>query len=154
VIDHDAERRRLLRFARAAADVQTGFAWLDERGVIDPAEQVHTWITTRMTYVFALAELAGESDAVDGQALALAEHGVRALGGPLRDAEHGGWFASVSAEGVPVDTRKQAYAHAFVVLAGATAAVAGVRGGTPCWTTPCRSSSGTSSTSAAAWSTS
>jgi mannose/cellobiose epimerase-like protein (N-acyl-D-glucosamine 2-epimerase family) len=129
VIDHLAERQRLLRFARAAADVPTGFAWLDERGVPDPAEPVHTWITTRMTYVFALAELAGESDAVDGQALELAEHGVRALRGPLRDAEHGGWFASVSAEGVPLDTRKQAYAHAFVVLAGATAAVAGVRGG-------------------------
>jgi len=129
VIDHSTERRRLLRFARAAADVPAGFAWLDEHGAPDPTEPVHTWVTTRMTYVFALAELAGESDAVDGQALALAEHGVRALTGALRDAEHGGWFASVTAEGAPVDTRKQAYAHAFVVLAGATAAVAGVRGG-------------------------
>ena len=129
MIDHLAERRRLLRFARAAADVPAGFAWLDERGVPDPTEPVHTWITTRMSYVFALADLAGESDAVDGQAPALAEHGVRALAGPLRDTEHGGWFASVSAGGDPVDTRKQAYAHAFVVLAGATAAVAGVRGG-------------------------
>jgi len=127
VIEHEAERRRLLRFARAAA-VPAGFAWLDERGAPDSAEPVHTWITTRMAYVFALADLAGESDAVDGRARELAEHGVRALTGPLRDAEHGGWFASVSVDGVPVDTRKQAYAHAFVVLAGATGMVARVRG--------------------------
>lgn len=129
MIDHAAERRRLLRFARAAR-VPAGFAWLDGHGAPDPTQGVHTWITTRMTHVFALADLAGESDAVDGQARALAEHGVRALtDGPLREAERGGWFAAVSPEGRPVDPRKQAYAHAFVVLAGATAAVAGVRGG-------------------------
>ena len=127
MIDHADERRRLLRFARAA-EVPAGFGWLDNRGAPDPTEPVHTWITTRMTYVFALAHLAGESDAVDGRALALAEHGVRALGGPLQDTERGGWFASVSADGSPADVRKQAYAHAFVVLAAATASVAEVRG--------------------------
>lgn len=127
MIDPTTERRRLLRFARAA-EVPTGFAWLDEHGAPDLTEPVHTWITTRMTYVFALADLAGESDAVAGRAGALAGHGVRALAGPLRDAERGGWFAAVSSAGAPVDTRKQAYAHAFVVLAGATAAIAGVRG--------------------------
>lgn len=130
MIDHASERRRLLRFARSAR-VPAGFGWLDDGGALDPAEPVQTWITTRMTYVFALAELAGETDAVDGQASALAEHGVRALGGSLRDPERGGWFASVSADGVPVDRRKQAYAHAFVVLAGSTAAVAGIEGAEP-----------------------
>lgn len=127
MIDRSEERRRLLRFA-GAAEVPAGFGWLDERGAPDPAEPVHTWITTRMTYVFALAHLAGESDAVDGRAHALAEHGVRALSGPLHDTERGGWFASVSSDGSPGDLRKQAYAHAFVVLAAATATVADVRG--------------------------
>jgi mannose/cellobiose epimerase-like protein (N-acyl-D-glucosamine 2-epimerase family) len=43
--------------------------------------------------------------------------------GPLHDAEHGGWRASTD------DDTKAAYPHAFVMLAGSTAAAAGVAGG-------------------------
>ena len=43
--------------------------------------------------------------------------------GPLRDAEHGGWRASTG------DDAKAAYVHAFAVLAGSTAATAGIPGG-------------------------
>jgi mannose/cellobiose epimerase-like protein (N-acyl-D-glucosamine 2-epimerase family) len=42
---------------------------------------------------------------------------------------HGGWYASVSPNGTPA-TDKAAYGHAFVVLAGASAAAAGRPGGT------------------------
>ena len=50
----------------------------------------------------------------------LADHGIDALlDGPLRDAENGGWFADA---GGP--SRKQAYLHAFVALAGASATMA------------------------------
>ncbi|MGL5825863.1 MAG: AGE family epimerase/isomerase [Nocardioides sp.] len=61
-------------------------------------------------------------------ARAAAEHGVRALLGPLRDERRDGWFVSVSASG-PVDAAKSAYGHAFVMLAGASAAGAKIPGG-------------------------
>lgn len=123
-LDTELERHRLLDFARAAAATPAGFQWLDDRGRPDADEPVHTWVTTRMTHVFALAHLQG----VPG-ALELATHGVRALRGPLRDDAHGGWFGSVAADGTPLDTTKQAYPHAFVLLAASSAAVAGVEDG-------------------------
>jgi mannose/cellobiose epimerase-like protein (N-acyl-D-glucosamine 2-epimerase family) len=80
---------------------------------------VETWIVARMTHVFGLAHLLGRPGADE-----LVRHGVSALtDGPLRDAEHGGWRASTD------DDTKAAYPHAFVMLAGATAATAGVAGG-------------------------
>lgn len=133
------QRADLLRFA-AGARRPEGFGWLDEHGVVDPSRPVELWITCRMTHVAALGLLAGEAPAPggpDAAALAdLAAHGVAALaGGPLRDAEHGGWFAAVTspADGaagpstVLVDA-KQAYGHAFVVLAASSAVAAGVPG--------------------------
>jgi mannose/cellobiose epimerase-like protein (N-acyl-D-glucosamine 2-epimerase family) len=49
------------------------------------------------------------------------------LRGPLRDAEHGGWFARLGSADGP-DDRKQMYGHAFVVLAAASASTVGVPG--------------------------
>jgi mannose/cellobiose epimerase-like protein (N-acyl-D-glucosamine 2-epimerase family) len=79
-----------------------------------------------MTHVFGLAMLLRQPGAER-----FASAGLAALRGPLRDAEHGGWFASVGAAPGqhPTDTAKQMYGHAFVVLAGATAATAGLPGG-------------------------
>ena len=64
---------------------------------------------------------------VAGTLADLVAHGVAALTGALHDEEHGGWFAAVGPEG-PVDDRKQAYGHAFVVLAASSAAAAGAVG--------------------------
>lgn len=113
----------LVDFARASASTPHGFAWLDERGRPDAGQGVHTWITTRMTHVFALAHLAGEPET-----LPLVEHGVRALAGALHDDEHGGWHSAVSYDGAPVAGPKEAYAHAFVLLAAGSARTAGARG--------------------------
>ena len=124
MIDAYAECRRLAGFARPSAASPAGFWWLDESGRPDPAEPVHTWITARMTHVFALAHLRGDLD----DAADLSAHGIRALGGALRDDDHGGWFASVSVDGEPVNTLKEAYAHAFVVLAASSGVAAGVPG--------------------------
>ncbi len=117
---------RLVGFARAARH-PLGFGWLDERGELTE-RPVELWITCRMTHVFALEamRLGGHAD-TRGAVAGLAGHGVAALRGPLRDAEHGGWFAAVDATG-PVDTAKQAYGHAFVVLAAASATAAGTPG--------------------------
>lgn len=85
-----------------------------------------------MTHVLCLGLLAGEAPAPGGPDVAalrsLATHGVDALrGGPLADREYGGWRASVAAGAT--DDSKLSYGHAFVVLAGSSAAVAGIPGG-------------------------
>ncbi len=51
---------------------------------------------------------------------------MTALSGPLRDHEHGGWFAAPQA--VDGNTGKAAYLHAFVALAASSAVVAGAPG--------------------------
>ncbi|MFI6583047.1 AGE family epimerase/isomerase [Embleya sp. NPDC050493] len=116
----DAELRRLVGFARGARLAGGGFGWLDDAGVPAPDGAVHTWITARMTHVFALAHLAGVPDTGP-----LVDHGVAALSGLLRDGEHGGWYPAVDRDGRPLATEKRAYDHAFVVLAASSAAVAG-----------------------------
>lgn len=119
----DEQAAGLTEFAQRSVRPDGGFAWLDDQGRPDPEQPVHTWITCRMTYVFALANLRGEPGAGP-----LVDHGLAALGGLLRDLDHGGWYGSVDAAGHPVDARKSAYPHAFVVLAAATAALAGRTG--------------------------
>jgi mannose/cellobiose epimerase-like protein (N-acyl-D-glucosamine 2-epimerase family) len=108
----------LLAFA-ARSRVDGGFGYLAADGSLLPGRPLETWIGARMTHVFGLATLLGHPGAREP-----AEHGVAALlSGPLHDAEHGGWRAAVG------DDTKAAYVHAFVVLAGATATVAGLAGG-------------------------
>lgn len=121
----EQETDRLLAFGRAARLPDGGFGWLDEQGRVDPDRPTELWITCRMTYVFALGALLGRPGCG-----ALADHGITALAGPFRDVEHGGWFAAVDgsggAGGTPAGhTGKDAYPHAFVVLATASAAAAG-----------------------------
>jgi mannose/cellobiose epimerase-like protein (N-acyl-D-glucosamine 2-epimerase family) len=88
-----------------------------------PGRPQEAYLVSRMTHVFGLAALLGRPGAAE-----LAQHGVLALtGGPLRDAERGGWYTSTGEDDGA--RAKTAYAHAFVVLAGATATTAGVPGG-------------------------
>lgn len=117
-----AEPERLLEFARASRLPEGGFAWLDEQGRPVRERPVETWITCRMTHVFALAVAGRRSEDTE-----LAEHGIAALTGLLHDGEHGGWFASATVAGPAVD-EKRAYEHVFVILAAASAAVAGIAG--------------------------
>lgn len=125
-----AQRADLLRFA-VGSHRPEGFGYLDEDGRIDPARPVELWITCRMTHVFSLGALADELPTDGGpsraELLRLATHGVAALRGALHDDEHGGWYAAVHPDGT-VDDRKQAYGHAFVVLAASSAAAAGIDG--------------------------
>lgn len=125
------ERARLVRFA-SGSRTPTGFGYLDDRGALDPGQPVELYVTCRMTHVFSLALLAGEPPAPggpDAAALrALASHGVAALlEGPLRDQAHGGWFTALG-EATASASSKQAYSHAFVVLAASSALTAGIAG--------------------------
>lgn len=115
----EAEMDRLLKFGAASRVEAGGFGWLDEDGTLDPSKDVELWITCRMTHCFALAALTGRPGAA-----ALADHGVAALKGRLFDQEHGGWFAAVGPEG-PTNDAKEAYGHAFVILAASSATAAG-----------------------------
>lgn len=116
-----AEGDRLLDFASASA-VPDGFGSLDGLGVVDPTAPTELWVTTRMTYLFALGALWGRPGSA-----ALVRHGVAAIQGTFHDDAYGGWFTSV-AGGQPVDATKNAYETAFVVLASAAALTAGERG--------------------------
>ena len=110
---------RLLDFAERSRLSGGGFGYLGVDGQVDAARPVETWIVARMTHVFGLAQLERRAGAAD-----LVRHGVAALaGGPLHDAEHGGWRARTD------DDAKTAYVHAFVVLAAATATTVGAPGG-------------------------
>lgn len=121
-----AHRRALLAFGRRQVPDQAGARWLDDDGAPDDRYPVHTWLTARAVHVQGLGVLLG----VPG-CRPVAERAVAALRGNLHDDDHGGWFAAVSADGAPVDATKSAYAHAFVVLAGSTATVAGLDGARP-----------------------
>ncbi len=119
----DEQRRAILAFAQRSRLENGGFGWLDNDGGLDPDANLQLWITARMTYVFALAHLAGE----DG-ALELAEHGVRALATMFHDDVNGGWHAEIDAAGSPTQTGKFCYEHAFVLLAACTSSAAGADG--------------------------
>ncbi|MDO4613752.1 MAG: AGE family epimerase/isomerase [Actinomycetaceae bacterium] len=128
-----AERDALVSFARNAI-TPTGFGYLDADGVHQDDHGVELWINGRFTHVFACEVIRGNEGARD-----LLDHGMRALTHSLRDPRYDGWFASVATgEGpddvdangharpfTPDDTRKQAYSHAFVILAAASALQAG-----------------------------
>lgn len=118
----DEQTVRLVDLALATR-TRGGFGWSDGRGALVERE-VQLWLTARATHVLALGHLMGRPGCAAG-----VTHGVAALTGPFRDGEHGGWFSSLTPDGLaPAETRKAAYAHAFVVLAASSATVAGVEG--------------------------
>lgn len=111
-------------FDRRSMDPLGGFHDLDIEGrplspdvTGDGGHPLHQ--TTRMVHCFAIASLLGRPGAD-----AMMDHGMEFLWNRHRDAERGGYFWSVGVDG-PVDDRKQAYGHAFVLLAAASAKVAG-----------------------------
>ncbi|AXE37690.1 AGE family epimerase/isomerase [Acidipropionibacterium virtanenii] len=118
------ELDRILEFGRGAK-VPNGFGWLSNTGGIREEQGTQLWITARMVHTYSIASLMGRPGA-----RTMAAHGVKALTeGPLRDREHGGWYAVVANEGDEVtDRKKEAYAHAFAALGAASAVAAGVPG--------------------------
>ena len=116
-------RGKLLAFSRQSWRQEGGFYWLDDTGNPDRDRVLELWINARMTYVFSLAHLAGDVDA-----LRLAGHGVRALSTVFHDDVNGGWYDIVDFDGDVADTTKSCYGHAFVLLAASSAKAAGVEG--------------------------
>ena len=100
-------------------DHHGGFHVLDDLGrpTADPARHLH--LTARMAHCAAIGVLLGRPGAQD-----LLDHAMRSLWTRHRDGVHGGFFRSFSATG-PRERDKLAYGHGFVLLAGASAKVAG-----------------------------
>lgn len=124
------EFRALVDFARHSR-VETGFGSMGRDGVVAPDTPVELWVTCRMTHVFSLADMLG----IEGTR-ELARHGVDSLLGAFHDPRSGGWYSAIAqhldedGHGIPEHgTRKEAYAHAFVVLAASSATAAGIEGG-------------------------
>ncbi|SRR5579883_284248 len=107
-------------FEAESLDPAGGFFALDAAGRAIPAERerpLHA--TTRMVHCYAIGVMLGRPGAAD-----FVDHGMAALLERHRDAKSGGYFTSFDADG-PRDTQKLAYGHAFVLLAGASAKLAG-----------------------------
>ncbi|MCB8878600.1 AGE family epimerase/isomerase [Acidisoma cellulosilytica] len=114
-----AQADALLRqFQFVSIDKAGGFFDLDIAGQPRRETQIRELVTTtRVTHCFAIAHMMGWPGAD-----ALVRHGLTALWDLHRDAVHGGyrWQAGPGA-----DDSKQAYGHAFVLLAASTAKMAG-----------------------------
>lgn len=122
-----AQMQALLEHGPAAM-TQTGFGHFTEQGHVDRDRPVDLITTARVTYVYSLGVLMG----IPG-CRKYSDHGVRCLREFFKDAEHGGWFSSIehhpdeAGNGIPwgeEGARKWQYAHAMLVLASASAAVA------------------------------
>ncbi len=113
------ETERLLAFGRNVGQPGRGAAWLDDDGVPDPTNPTFTWITSRMVHVYSLGQLMGLPGCRQ-----IAETCLSGLTGELRDSQGWGWFSAIDGS-----NDREAYAHAFVVLAASSATIAGLPGG-------------------------
>lgn len=126
--DHHAWLARqtadLLAFGRRTPVPGGGAAWLTDDGRPWLERGVHTWITGRTAHVYSLGALLGLPGARP-----VAEAALVGLAGPLRDTEHGGWYARQPGVGESDGPdEKAAYTHAFVVLGASSATAAGLPG--------------------------
>ncbi|NEE04188.1 AGE family epimerase/isomerase [Phytoactinopolyspora halotolerans] len=121
------EADRLFSFYEPyAINPRGGFHDLDDRGeplptgwppAAEPTRNLFT--TTRLVHCFAIGTLLGRPGAAR-----YVDHGMDFLWSGHRDRQSGGYRWSDGYAG-PVDDSKQAYGHAFVLLAASSAKVAG-----------------------------
>jgi sulfoquinovose isomerase len=110
---------QLLSFYQyTSSDPKGGFFQLDDYGRPQPVPERQLVVTSRMVHSFSLAHMLGCPGAAP-----LIDHGLRFLKDTHRDRRHGGYYWVVDHEG-PVDASKQAYGHAFVLLAASSAVMA------------------------------
>src|SRR5574337_281704 len=113
-------------FERRIVNPLGGFHDLDDEGRAAPpgygaagTPARYLFATTRIVHAFAIAHLMGRPGADR-----IVDHGLTFLWNGHRDRENGGYYWGVGYEG-PTDATKQAYGHAFVLLAASSAKVAG-----------------------------
>lgn len=113
-------------FEPHSIDPSGGFHTLDDTGKPigrnvatgqKPPREIH--VTTRMVHCFSIARLMGRPGADR-----FIDHGMDFLWSGHRDAKNGGYFWGIGEDG-PSDPLKQAYGHAFVLLAASSAKLVG-----------------------------
>ncbi|WP_339070615.1 AGE family epimerase/isomerase [Pseudomonas idahonensis] len=78
-----------------------------------PPQRYRAMACARQLYLFS--QLIGDAAAPFAEERAAAL--FRSLQRHFHDAEHGGWFYSIDADGAPLDRRKDLYTHAFILFA-------------------------------------
>ncbi|SLN19293.1 putative sugar isomerase YihS [Pseudoruegeria aquimaris] len=114
-----ADALRQFDFFRASLGEGPGFHVLAADGTPLPTGKQELHTTTRLTHVYALGHLAGVAHAEE-----IVDRGMAYLWSHHRDADHGGYLWALEGD-APVDARKLAYGHVFVLLAAASAKAAG-----------------------------
>lgn len=108
-------------FVQASLNPKGGFFELDDEGKPlggdNPTRQIH--VTTRMVHCAAIGSLLGRPGSDE-----VVDHGMRYVWEQHRDAKHGGYAWGVDNSGIS-DGSKQAYGHAFVLLAASSAKLVG-----------------------------
>lgn len=93
------------------AELALPYESLDTRHTPLEPQRYRAMACARQLYVFA--SLIGEAPQAEERAGAL----FRSLQRHFHDGEHGGWFYSIDPQGVPLDTSKDLYTHAFILFA-------------------------------------
>jgi mannose-6-phosphate isomerase len=93
------------------ADMALPYEALDATHQPLPPQRYRAMACARQLYLFS--SLIGVVDNAEVRAAAL----FRSLQRHFHDAEHGGWFYSIDAQGKPLDQRKDLYTHAFILFA-------------------------------------
>ena len=113
------DARRALAFFDASAGADGGLRMLDQDGRPLPDGTLELHVTTRLVHSYGLARMAGRPDRAG-----IIDRGMDLLWRVHRDRRHGGYVWAVR-DGAVADGTKLAYGHVFVMLAAATAGLAG-----------------------------
>lgn len=115
------ETDRLLGFGRAAVIDEGGFGWLDQMGRVDEEQPRFLYVAGRFTHAYSLGALMNKPGCAE-----IAAHGVQSLLTSFRPVEGPGWESALPMSAAAGDSSRSAYATSFVVLAGASAQIAGI----------------------------
>lgn len=112
-------RNNLLNFGhRFPSDAGSSY-YLGDDGTPWKDRPRETWITCRMAHVYSIGALLGHNGSEE-----LVDAALKGLSGELCDKENGGWYPGITAD-QKILPDKQCYAHAFVILAAASAFLIG-----------------------------
>lgn len=108
-------RNGLLRFGHGFPSDTGSSYYLGDDGTPWKDRPRETWITCRMAHVYSIGVLLGHKGSE-----ALVDAALKGLLGELSDKKNGGWYPGVTSD-QKILPDKQCYAHAFVILAAASA---------------------------------